>query len=179
MRSAPSGRNGVLRVARSGKIVEAGGVFPPGAAHPGWPFDHGAPSSSSAMRYSKKGSGTVAGTARRVLRTTEPDPFFSGHRTPLRTDGDRPPRVRLASTHGSQPEAQAGRRALKGRGSRVADDDARTEVGQWRRRDREPLPERPAASGVERPRGCSAQRRLCAIAGGVVRPAPSVTGPGG
>jgi len=76
MRSAPSGRNGVLRVARSGKIVEAGGVFPPGAVHPGWPFDHGAPSSSSALRYSKKRSGTVAGTARRVLRTTEPDPFF-------------------------------------------------------------------------------------------------------
>ena len=28
-------------------------------------------------RSEKKGSGTVAGTARRVLRTTVPDPFFS------------------------------------------------------------------------------------------------------
>ena len=29
------------------------------------------------VRLLKKGSGTVAGTARRVLRTTVPDPFFS------------------------------------------------------------------------------------------------------
>ena len=29
------------------------------------------------VRWFKKGSGTVAGTARRVLRTTVPDPFLN------------------------------------------------------------------------------------------------------
>ncbi len=51
-----------------------------------------------ALAWFEKGSGTVAGTARRVLRTTVPDPFLNPANP---TSAKNRPLISLATTCGS------------------------------------------------------------------------------